>query len=56
MNVLTGVAILLLIVVIWFLYYRQTEKFTVIGRFVEPVPENRSMDFNQVPVDMTYVF
>ena len=56
MNILTGVAILLLIVVIWFLYYRQTEKFTVVGKFVEPIPTNKGMDFTQVPVDQTYIF
>jgi len=56
MNILTGVAILLLVVVIGFLYYRQTEKFTVIGRFIEPVPTNSGMNFTQVPVDKTYIF
>ena len=56
MDVLTGVAILLLVVVIAFLYYRQTEKFTVIGRFVEPIPDNKGMSFTQVPVDQTYIF
>lgn len=56
MNILTGVAILLLVVVIGFLYYRQTEKFTVIGRFIEPVPTNSGMNFTQVPVDQTYIF
>jgi hypothetical protein len=56
MDILTGVAILLLVVVIAFLYYRQTEKFTVVGRFIEPIPENKGMNFAQVPVDQTYIF
>jgi len=56
MDILTGVAILLLVVVIAFLYYRQTEKFTVVGKFIEPIPTNKSMDFTQVPVDKTYIF
>ena len=56
MNILTGVAVLLLVVVIAFLYYRQSEKFTVIGRFVEPVPTNKGMSFTQRPVDKTYIF
>lgn len=56
MNVLTGVAVLLLVVVVAFLYYRQTEKFTVVGRFMEPVPENKGMNFAQQPVDQTYMF
>lgn len=56
MNVLTGVAVLLLVVVVAFLYYRQTEKFTVVGRFMEPVPENKGMNFAQQPVDQTYIF
>lgn len=56
MDVLTGVAILLLVVVISFLYYRQTEKFTVVGKFIEPIPENRGMNFAQQPVDQTYIF
>lgn len=56
MNILTGVAILLLVVVIAFLYYRQTEKFTVVGKFIEPIPTNKGMDFTQVPVDQTYIF
>ena len=56
MNVLTGVAVLLLVVVVAFMYYRQSEKFTVIGRFVEPIPENKGMSFTQVPVDQTYIF
>jgi hypothetical protein len=56
MNVLTGVAVLLLVVVVAFLYYRNTEKFTVVGRFMEPVPENKGMNFAQQPVDQTYIF
>jgi len=56
MDILTGVAILLLVVVIAFLYYRQTEKFTVVGKFIEPIPTNKGMDFTQVPVDKTYIF
>lgn len=56
MNVLTGVAILLLVTIIAFMYYRQTEKFTVVGRFIEPIPENKGMNFTQVPVDQTYIF
>jgi len=56
MDILTGVAILLLVVVIAFLYYRQTEKFTVVGKFIEPIPTNKGMDFTQVPVDQTYIF
>ena len=56
MDILTGVAILLLVVVIAFLYYRNTEKFTVVGRFIEPIPTNKGMNFTQVPVDKTYIF
>jgi len=56
MDILTGVAILLLVVVIAFLYYRQTEKFTVVGKFIEPIPTNKGMNFTQVPVDQTYIF
>jgi hypothetical protein len=56
MDILTGVAILLLVVVIAFLYYRQTEKFTVVGKFIEPIPTNKGMSFTQVPVDQTYIF
>jgi hypothetical protein len=56
MDILTGVAILLLVVVIAFLYYRQTEKFTVVGKFIEPIPTNKGMSFTQVPVDKTYIF
>ncbi len=56
MNVLTGIAVLLLVIVIAFLYYRQTEKFVVVGKFVEPVPDNKGMNFAQVPVDKTYIF
>lgn len=56
MNVLTGVAILLLVTIIAFLYYRQTEKFTVVGKFIEPIPTNQGMTFTQQPVDQTYVF
>ena len=56
MDVLTGVAVLLLVVVIAFLYYRQTEKFVVVGKFIEPIPENKGMNFTRVPVDQTYIF
>ena len=56
MNILTGVAVLLLITIVAFMYYRQTENFVVVGKFVEPVPENRGMDFTQQPVDKTYIF
>lgn len=56
MNVLTGVAVLLLVVVIAFLYYRQSENFVVVGRFVEPIPDNKGMTFTQQPIDQTYVF
>jgi len=56
MNILTGAAILLLVIVIAFLYYRQTEKFTVVGRFIEPIPTNKGMDFALQPVDQTYIF
>jgi len=56
MDILTGVAILLLVVVIAFLYYRNTEKFTVVGRFIEPIPDNKGMSFTQQPVDKTYIF
>jgi len=56
MDVLTGVAILLLVMIVAFMYYRQTEKFTVVGKFIEPIPENKGMSFTQVPVDQTYIF
>lgn len=57
MNVLMGAAILLLVVIIAFMYYRNTtEKFTVVGRFIEPIPTNKGMDFAQQPVDQTYIF
>jgi len=56
MEVLTGVAILMLVAIIAFMYYRQTEKFTVVGKFIEPIPDNKGMDFTQVPVDKTYIF
>lgn len=56
MNVLTGVAILLLVTIISFMYYRNTEKFVVVGKFIEPVAENRGMSFTQQPVDKTYIF
>ena len=56
MDVLTGVAVLLLITIVAFMYYRQSEKFTVVGKFIEPIPENKGMNFTQVPVDQTYIF
>lgn len=56
MNVLTGIAVLLLVTIVAFMYYRQTEKFTVVGKFIEPIPENKGMNFTQVPVDQTYIF
>jgi hypothetical protein len=56
MNVLTGVAVLLLVTIVAFMYYRQSEKFVVVGKFIEPVPENKGMNFTQVPVDQTYIF
>jgi hypothetical protein len=56
MEVLTGIAILMLVAIIAFMYYRQTEKFTVVGKSIEPIPDNKGMDFTQVPVDKTYVF
>ena len=56
MNVLTGVAILLLVTIVAFMYYRQSEKFTVVGKFIEPIPTNRGMNFTQIPVDQTYIF
>ena len=56
MDVLTGVAVLLLITIVAFMYYRQSEKFTVVGKFIEPIPDNKGMSFTQVPVDQTYIF
>lgn len=56
MDILTSVAILILVAVAAFMYYRQSENFTVVGKFVEPVPENKGMDFTQVAVDQTYIF
>ena len=56
MNILTGVAILLLVTIVAFMYYRQSEKFVVVGKFIEPIPENKGMNFTQVPVDQRYIF
>lgn len=56
MNVLTGVAILLLVTIVAFMYYRQSENFVVVGKFIEPIPINKGMDFTQIPVDQTYIF
>jgi len=56
MEVLTGIAILMLVAIIAFMYYRQTENFTVVGKFIEPIPDNKGMDFTQIPVDKTYIF
>ena len=53
---IVGLAVLLLIAVVAVLYYKQKEKFEVVGKFVEPIPENPGQSFTLQPMDQTYTF
>ncbi|AGE54175.1 hypothetical protein PBCVIL52s1_297R [Paramecium bursaria Chlorella virus IL-5-2s1] len=54
--ILVGIAILILLAVFAILYYRQKEKFVVVGKFVEPIPSNPGQDFTLLPMNQTYTF
>lgn len=57
MDILTGLAVLVLVGVVMFMYYRNSkETFTVVGKFAEPIAQNKLMTFSQQPVDQTYIF
>jgi len=56
MNILTGVAVLLLVAVLLFMYYRQhKEKFVSVAKFGEVIPDGKGMVFPQ-EIAQTYVF
>jgi hypothetical protein len=56
MNILTGVAVLLLLAVLLFMYYRQNrEKFVSVAKFREVIPDGKGMVFPQ-EMAQTYVF
>lgn len=54
--ILVGIAVLILLAVFAILYYKQKEKFVVVGKFVEPIPSNPGQDFTLLPMDQTYTF
>ena len=54
--ILVGIAILILLAVFAILWYKQKEKFVVVGKFVEPIPENPGQDFTLLPMNQTYTF
>jgi hypothetical protein len=54
--ILVGIAVLILFAVFAILYYKQKEKFVVVGKFVEPIPSNPGQDFTLVPTNQTYTF
>lgn len=57
MDILTGLAVLVFAVVVMLMYYKNSkETFTVVGKFIEPIAENKGVTFTQQPVDQTYTF
>ena len=56
MNILTGVAVLLLVAVVLFMYYRHNkEKFAPVAKIGEVIPDGKGMVFPQ-EMAQTYVF
>jgi hypothetical protein len=59
MQLLIGLAILIIVVAAAFMFYRQKEKFengVVIGKFAEPIPDNPTQTFTQQPLNLSFVF
>lgn len=59
MNILTGLAILLLVGVVAILYYKRKEKYengVIVGKFAEPIPDNPRQTYTQEPLNLSFVF